>query len=224
LHTFPDMLDNRHRILQAAAKVYAQHGWRGATTRRIADEAGVNEVTIFRQFGSKDALLDQAMRECSRIEQQAALPLVPADPMRELSEWGMAHHRGLGERRDIVRQLMSDAFERPDAALCAKGGPSSLAAQLREYVVRLRRHGWLAAGSAIPGDVSAAVTMLMSALFADAINRDVMPELYPQSAERSVSAYVRIFLRALGVRPEPGRPSARTDAHPSSRTSTSTAS
>ena len=53
--------DARHRILAAAARVYAQHGWRGATTRRIADEAGVNEVTLFRQFGSKDALLATAM-------------------------------------------------------------------------------------------------------------------------------------------------------------------
>ena len=61
--------DHRHRILNAAARVYALHGWRGATTRRIADEAGVNEVTIFRQFGSKDALLDIAMRRLELLEE-----------------------------------------------------------------------------------------------------------------------------------------------------------
>jgi AcrR family transcriptional regulator len=211
VHYFSRMLDNRHRILQAAAKVYAQLGWRGATTRRIAEEAGVNEVTLFRQFGSKEALLDQAMRECSRIQQQASLPAVPVAPAEELAAWAAAHHAGIGERRELVRQLMSDALERPDAAQCAKGGPSSVAAQLREYVVRLRRHGWLADDGAHPADVSAAVTMLMSAIFADALNRDMMPELYAQPVARSLASYVRIFLRGLGVRAEPPGSAPRTD-------------
>jgi len=51
-------MESRERILAAAARVYAEHGFRGATTRRIAEEAGVNEITIFRQFGSKAALID----------------------------------------------------------------------------------------------------------------------------------------------------------------------
>ena len=53
-------MDIRDRILEAAKKVYAQHGFRGATTRLIAIEAGVNEVTLFRQFKSKTALINEA--------------------------------------------------------------------------------------------------------------------------------------------------------------------
>ena len=49
-------MEAREQLLQAALKVYAESGTRGATTRRIAQEAGVNEVTLFRHFGSKDAL------------------------------------------------------------------------------------------------------------------------------------------------------------------------
>src|ERR671934_42193 len=51
----------RHRILAAAARVYAQYGFRGATTRLIATAAGVNEVTLFRTFGSKAQLLQAMM-------------------------------------------------------------------------------------------------------------------------------------------------------------------
>jgi len=45
------------RILAAAAEIMADKGVKGATTRAIATAAGVNEVTIFRLFGSKEGLL-----------------------------------------------------------------------------------------------------------------------------------------------------------------------
>ena len=60
----PDrILVSRERILEAAARVYAMHGFRGATTRLIANEAGVNEVTLFRSFGSKGALLEAVLEQ-----------------------------------------------------------------------------------------------------------------------------------------------------------------
>ena len=49
--------DTRERIMIAAREVIARKGKRGATTREIADGAGVNEATLFRHFGNKDALI-----------------------------------------------------------------------------------------------------------------------------------------------------------------------
>ena len=214
--------DHRHRILHAAARVYAQHGWRGATTRRIAEEAGVNEVTIFRQFGSKDALLDTAMRECARLEQEATLPHEPVHPERELFQWVYAHHSAMSAMRDIIRQMMSDATERPETATCAAEGPSGAVAQLRQYAVQLRRRGWIQEPEATrPGDVRAAVTMLMGALFADALNRETMPAIFTQSVDDSLHGYVRIFLRGIGVAAEPSAQQSRTSrkhGNPSSLT------
>ncbi len=203
--------DHRQRILHAAARVYAQHGWRGATTRRIAEEAGVNEVTLFRQFGSKDALLDLMMRECSRVEQDAAFPTEPVDPEQELLDWVTVHHTALVGMRAIVRQMMSDAEERPDAANCATHGPSAAMAQVREYVVKLRRHGWITeSGEVSPAEVRAAATMLMGAVFADGMNRDMMPMMFTQPVPETLRAYVRIFLRGVGALQEPARHAART--------------
>ncbi len=215
--------DHRHRILHAAARVYALHGWRGATTRRIAEEAGVNEVTIFRQFGSKDALLDSAMRECARLEQEVTLPHEPAHPERELFQWVHAHHAAMTAMRDIIKQMMSDATERPETALCAAEGPSGAFAQLRQYAVQLRRRGWIRDPEATrPGDVRGAVTMLMGAIFADAMNREIIPAMFPQSVEDSLHAYVRIFLRGIGAASEPSPHAGRTvrkHGNPSSSTS-----
>src|SRR5260221_13240803 len=51
----------RRRILDAAETVFSRDGLRGGTTREIAREAGVNEVTIFRHFRSRDLLLAAVM-------------------------------------------------------------------------------------------------------------------------------------------------------------------
>ncbi|MGA8533637.1 MAG: helix-turn-helix domain-containing protein, partial [Candidatus Tumulicola sp.] len=49
--------ETRERMLSAAREVIAKKGKRGATTREIADVAGVNEATLFRHFGTKEALI-----------------------------------------------------------------------------------------------------------------------------------------------------------------------
>src|SRR5436190_4839734 len=47
----------RQRLLDAAFQVCSERGLHGATTREIADVAHVNEVTLFRHFGSKEKLI-----------------------------------------------------------------------------------------------------------------------------------------------------------------------
>jgi len=52
----------RETILAAALRLFSQRGFLGATTRRIAGEAGVAEVTLFRHFGSKEKLFGEVIR------------------------------------------------------------------------------------------------------------------------------------------------------------------
>lgn len=201
---------SRDKLLDAAARVYAEAGYRGATTRRIADEAGVNEITIFRLFGSKAALIDEVLRSRggARPEELPRLPDEPVDPERELTAWCAAHLEHLRADRALIRQAMSEVEERPEAAPCVTTGSRSAAHDLRDYMRRLKSLGMTDFGQNDGCDVKvdpyAAGAMLMAALFADAMGRDVMPEMYPQPAERAPVMYVRCFLRAIGCR----RPSA----------------
>lgn len=59
----PRPTDTRQRLLDAAARVYGRAGLTGATTRAIANEAGVNEVTLFRHFQTKERLLAAVVGE-----------------------------------------------------------------------------------------------------------------------------------------------------------------
>jgi len=49
------------RLLTAALEALATYGYRGATTRIIAEAAGVTELTLFRHFGSKQQLMQEAL-------------------------------------------------------------------------------------------------------------------------------------------------------------------
>ena len=186
----------RQRILGAAARVYSQYGFRGATTRLIATEAGVNEVTLFRTFGSKADLLEAMLQ--SRMVPNSA-PTISgnlSDPAAEITGWCallMTHLRG---HSHIIRKTIAEAEERPDAACAACEGSNSASDSLVLYVERLRN-----AGFADPeADVNTAVSMFMSAMFGDSLYREIIPRAFPQPVDEAPAKYVQTFLRAVGVR------------------------
>jgi AcrR family transcriptional regulator len=186
----------RHRILSAAARVYAQYGFRGATTRLIATEADVNEVTLFRTFGSKAQLLQEMLQ--SQVSSCAAptLPGDVGDPEEAITAWCSATLAYLRNHAQVVRKTIAEAEERPDAACQACEGPNSAGASLVLYVERLQEEGLADADA----DVDVAVSMLMSAMFGDALYRDIMPNAFPQPSEQAPRRYVKTFLRAVGLR------------------------
>ncbi len=51
----------RKQILRSAIRVFARSTYHGATTKAIAEEAGVTEALIYRYFGSKRALFTAAI-------------------------------------------------------------------------------------------------------------------------------------------------------------------
>lgn len=184
----------RQHLLEAAARVYSDVGFRGATTRRIAEEAGVNEVTLFRLFGSKAALIGEAVRTHSGSGPARSLPDVPKDPIAELTAWAAEDHTFMFECRGMIRTTMAEINERPECALEVADHPVESFRALRTYVERLAEHGFIPSAT----DAAAAAAMLKGSLFADAMGRDMMPEMFPP-AEQAPSTYVRLFLRALGA-------------------------
>lgn len=189
-------MEIRQRILDAARRVYAQHGFRGATTRLIATEAGVNEVTLFRTFGSKSALFECMLEWQATESPLPLLPLRPVDPLTEMTEWcaTVLHH--MREHRALLRKSFGELEDRPDAAASMCHGASGAAQVLMAYTRGLQDAGLADAD----GDAQTAVAMLISSMFGDAISRDVMPNAFPNPPEDAPARYVRVFLKALDVR------------------------
>ncbi|MCA9838952.1 MAG: TetR/AcrR family transcriptional regulator [Trueperaceae bacterium] len=57
---------SKDKLIRASLELIAELGFRGATTRKIAERAGVNEVTLFRLFGTKLALFAEAFLAITR--------------------------------------------------------------------------------------------------------------------------------------------------------------
>lgn len=193
-------MESRCRILAAAARVYAEFGFRGATTRRIATAAGVNEVTIFRTFGSKESLIEEALREHARsvAGSAAALPERPVDPERELTAWATAQFDELRSHRSLIRKTMGELEERPDLAPTVTTGWAACHAMLHDYLGRLCTYGFI---EPVDDDaLVAAGAMLMGALFSDAMGRDMVPTHFPGPEDEAPAVYVRLFLRAVACR------------------------
>jgi AcrR family transcriptional regulator len=52
----------RARILAAATECFAEHGFAGTSTKTIAERAKVNETSLFRLFGGKHKLFEEAFQ------------------------------------------------------------------------------------------------------------------------------------------------------------------
>ena len=98
-----------------------QHGFRGATTRLIAIEAGVNEVTLFRTFGSKSALFESLMDTHVAGAPIPSSPTIRSNPEREMTEWVTlfsTHMRENRPRSFAHRSAKSKNGPRPPSFLC----------------------------------------------------------------------------------------------------------
>jgi AcrR family transcriptional regulator len=187
---------SRERILEAAARVYSKHGFRGATTRLIAAEAGVNEVTLFRTFGSKGALLEAVLEANDHCQQIRRLPDPPVDPEAELTTWVNDHLQRVRDMRPMLIHAISELDERPEVAEFACRGRAEVHVILDDYVAALQRLGRADANA----DTFGAVTMLISSVMGDAMGRPMAPDSFPP-AEEAARRYVRCFLRAIGAGP-----------------------
>ena len=191
----PPPADARARLLEAAARLYARGGESGATTRLISEEAGVNEVTLFRLFGSKTALLDEAVRRQAAELEPTALPEVPSDPAKELTAWCAAELARLGTASNMFRMCFAEASGKPDRLRDTSGAITAAVESLRTYVERLPAHGWKISEE----HREAAHSMLLAALISDSLGREGLPGVHPPES-RAPEMYARAFLALLQLR------------------------
>jgi AcrR family transcriptional regulator len=182
----------RQKIIAAAAEVGSKVGYSKATTRAIAEAAGVNEVTLFRHFGSKENLFSAA------IEAYGGPALVPVlesqftgDLQADLTTVGSFFFGILAERREMLRLLLCESAYIPEVRTVLARNPRELRQMLARYLEHQMKLGTVRAGHP-----EAMAQAFLGMFFSYAISLNILDEkLSPGiNQEDLISQFVEIFI------------------------------
>jgi AcrR family transcriptional regulator len=141
-------------ILKAAMKTIVREGYDGATTKLIADEAGINEVTLFRKFHSKENILQAVIMQQRDNALQALTSAFLSREIYEddkgnapriattLTELGYRLIEFMKTRMDLMILLISEGRRKPSVAKVISSIPQDMIVQLRklfEEQMRLKK-------------------------------------------------------------------------------------
>ncbi|MGW1596318.1 TetR/AcrR family transcriptional regulator [Streptomyces sp. NPDC002343] len=112
-----DAARNRARLLEAAARLIAEHGVAGVTMEAVAAAADVGKGTVFRRFGDRSgllmALLDHSARQLQADFLGGPPPLGPgAPPLERLRAFGVAVLYRSAEQLDLQLAAQSEPTRR----------------------------------------------------------------------------------------------------------------
>ncbi len=130
----------RQRLLTTAKDLFARQGITQTTTRQIAEEAGVNEVTLFRHFRTKQGLLLAAFADLGVFDGIGDLGLDPAqtlDMRSVLLAYVKQCYQALISNPELLRSVVGEAGLYSDEHQAAlQGGFAQAQHQLAEYLAQ----------------------------------------------------------------------------------------
>lgn len=122
-------LDTRAALLDAAARVFVDRGFHGATVREIAGRAGYTNPVLYYHFGGKEELYDALIRAAfERFEALLSGALASAsEPLGRLRAIALAYLR-FGHDDPVRLRMLYAEFFRPRG-----GGPDAGFDELRAW-------------------------------------------------------------------------------------------
>ena len=101
--------DTKDRIVSAAEMLFILHGFRGTSTKQIAKEAGVSEMTFFRHFPTKDGVFREVIRplvsflDTLQVKEDHDLNTLVGQLLQNRLTF-------LCEERDLVRLVLMESY------------------------------------------------------------------------------------------------------------------
>ena len=146
-------LPARERLLAAAAAVFSREGLQGATTRVIAREADVSEVTLFRLFESKERLLAEVLTQvCQALTETLADKAGWTNDLRaDLLAYARVYNDMLVKNEAMIRNLIGEATRHQDhARQLIKESVKPARMRLIAYLQEALERGHVRAGLELP--------------------------------------------------------------------------
>ncbi|MCA1815121.1 MAG: TetR/AcrR family transcriptional regulator [Acidobacteria bacterium] len=197
--------ERRRQIIEVAMRLFSQRGFRGTTTKEIAQEAGVSEAIIFRHFANKQelyrAILDFKACSGSPADLQSSV----ADAIRRKDDFAVFYGLALSliERHEndteFLRLLTHSALEGHElAAMFWDRNVRGLYEFVGGYVRERQRDGALR-----EIDPRVVVRAFLGTVIHHSLNNtlwDTRRSLLDVSNERAAEEFARILLEGVKAR------------------------
>ena len=103
------------QIIEAAARVFAERGFHGATTQDIADVLGIRQASLYYYFPSKEGALELVCLQgvAGFVEVAKSIATGPGTAADKLVRLVKSHLSPLADRSDFVRVFLNDRRHLP---------------------------------------------------------------------------------------------------------------
>jgi AcrR family transcriptional regulator len=180
------------RLIQAALEMFSRRGM-AATTREIAETAGLNEVTLFRLFESKDQLLAAVVEEVVRAESEALdrVDLDRFDLQRDIPELARVFYETHEKYQAFLRTMLAHRLHPKLTEQIMR----RVIQPLRDKFIAYLREGQRCGAVRADVDLSPAVDAFTGMIFASALRRSVYAPGY--TSESYLATCTEIFIRGI---------------------------
>ena len=186
----------RRQVIDAAAAVFAEKGYHGASTRDIAERLRMQQGSLYYYFPSKDAALEEVCRAgvADFVEGLERIVAGPGPAERKIRAAVANHLEPFGERPDYVRTFL---FDRHALSREARREVGALSRRYEALLEQLFRDG-VASGAFRP-DLDGRVATLA---FIGACNMAAMRYRPSEklSLDRMIAGFADLILDGVAVR------------------------
>ncbi|HJU54399.1 MAG TPA: TetR/AcrR family transcriptional regulator [Pyrinomonadaceae bacterium] len=202
--------ERRLQILRVAVRLFSQRGFRGTTTKEIAQAAGVSEAMVFRHFATKEELYNAILdhKACApeiadpcKLVEDAVLGKDDRAVFETLAFTALEHH---DQDREFLRLLLHSALEGHELAqMFWDRNVLEIYEFLGAYVAERQRDGAFR-----PIEPKVVVRAFIGMLIHHSLNNnlwDPSRRLLDITNEDAARAFTEILLR--GIRTEAGQQS-----------------
>jgi AcrR family transcriptional regulator len=130
------------QVYLATLQTIAERGYAGATTKQIAEAANISEVTLFRKYGSKVALIKQAMTAMAKQLDFETATQYSGDVVADLQRV-VAMYQGAAEKKgQFIYTIILEIQRYPELA-DAIGTPMEMFLHIAQLLLRYQEEGVL---------------------------------------------------------------------------------
>jgi AcrR family transcriptional regulator len=190
--------DRRAQILDAALKLFAEKGYKGASNKEIAKAAGISAGLIYFYFEKKEdllfAILEDKVTAGGKPPPIDALKMFPPERVLPMLAHFALSQLDNQDTVNVMKVVMGEMLQRPEVRAIANSNVNRLMEAIGGYLAfqmeqgRLRKDDpILCAQTFVAGLVA---TIMRRQLLAD-------PKMLSLSADQIVNTVVGIFLRGM---------------------------